>query len=308
MRIVVIALSCTVGAFVVGGFVEAWSLRVLQPSPGALQWISDLILASGFGIVLYLWLHLRVARAAVLDAERRQIIIKTELALAAKIQHALLTSVPAPRHSISWAVQLIPAGSIGGDYYDFVDVSGGVRICLVADISGKGIPAAMMLAYARAVFRQAASETTEPREIVSRLASAVYADTAGSPYATCIVLRLDERSRRLTSTNAGHPCGILLGPRGIRRVTVGGPPAGLLPTFQYDQEELELEPGVRGIFVTDGISERVPDFERALISLRPSGSASEVCAAVLGLADDRVAVKPVEHWDDDRTVVVLAIE
>jgi hypothetical protein len=70
---------------------------------------------------------------------------------------------------------------------------------------------------------------------VARLASAVYAETRGESYLTCIVVRIDEERRSITSTTAGHPSALIAG-LPLRRLTSGGPPAGLFPNAGYEQE------------------------------------------------------------------------
>jgi len=294
--------------FVVGALAETWLISLLKPSEGELTWIGDLVLAITLGVVLYLWLNLRLTRAALMELERNRIVVDTQLAVAAKIQRDLLPRPPAPRHGMSWAVQLVPAGRIGGDYYDFIDLDGHSQVAIVGDIAGKGIPAAMMLVYVRALFRQAVTETHDPRAIVSRLAEAVYVETHGDSYLTCIVVRLDEQARQLTATSAGHPPALVTGGT-VRRLTRGGPPAGMFPKAEYDEETVDLVPGSRVIFVTDGITERLSGgLERAAARLDSHGSAEELCAAVFRLSEDSDASPPVDGWDDDRTAVVLAID
>jgi hypothetical protein len=294
--------------FILGALAETWLISLLQPSEGELTWIGDLVLAITLGVVLYLWLHLRFTRAALMELERNRIVVDTQLAVAAKIQRDLLPQTPAARRGMSWAVQLVPAGLIGGDYYDFIDLDGRSQVAIVGDIAGKGIPAAMMLVYVRAVFRQAVRETRDPRAIVSRLADAVYAETRGESYLTCIVVRLDEHTRQLTSTTAGHPPALLTGRR-FRRLTCGGPPAGLFPKAAYDQETVDLVPGNRVILVTDGITERLPGgLEWGLAGLDGDCSAEGLCAAVFRLSEGPDASPPVAEWDDDRTAVVLAVD
>jgi sigma-B regulation protein RsbU (phosphoserine phosphatase) len=304
------ALAATGGAaalFVIGGLIEAWLIAVLQPSQGELTWISDLVLAISRGIVLYLWLNLRATRAALLELERNEIVLGTQLTVAAHIQRGLLPEVPAPRATVTWAVQLAAAGLIGGDYYDFVEIDGTSRIAIVADISGKGIPAAMMLVHVRATFRQAVRDTQDPQEIVRRLAEAVYLETGGNPYLTCIVVRLDEATGCLTSANAGHPPAIVIGTQS-RRLAAGGPPAGLLPDASYTQEVTRLRSGDRVIFVTDGISECLAgDLQSNVARLDSTATAPGLCAAVFGLSNDVTATPPFDGWEDDRTVIVLAV-
>jgi len=307
-QIALAAIACTVVIFLLGGSVERWLIGVLRPSAGELTWISDVILATGFGVVFYLWLHLRAAREALLEAERAQIVMNTQFEIAANIQRSLLPPAPAPRRGVSWAVQLTPAYRIGGDYYDFVDLDGDGRVFIIGDISGKGVPAAMMLAYVRAVFRLAVRATREPHEIVGRLAEAIHADTGGNPYMTCIVGRVDEEKRELWMTNAGHPSAVVIG-NDTRRVGSNGPPAGLLAGLAYEQTAIDLRNGDRAIFVTDGISERLPSDVSAVFAELPArGTAAQVCASVEHLADGPSATIPVDGWEDDRTVVVLAVD
>jgi Stage II sporulation protein E (SpoIIE) len=307
-RTALISAAGAFAVFVVGALLETWLVSLLQPSEGELTWISDLVIASTLGVVLYLWLHLQSTRAALVELERHQIVVDTQLQLAAKIQRDLLPAAPPARSGVSWAVQLVPAGRIGGDYYDFIDLEGRSRITIVGDIAGKGIPAAMMLVYVRAVFRQAVRETCEPSAIVSRIANAVYTETRGESYLTCIVARLDEHTRQLTITTGGHPPALVTG-TSVRRLTQGGPPAGLFPDAAYEQETVLLCPGNRVIFVTDGITERMAGgFEKAVAGLDGHLSAERLCEAVFSLARGPASAPPIAEWDDDRTAVVLAVD
>ncbi len=306
IALISVVTACAV--FVVGAAFETWLISILQPSEGELTWISDLVLASSLGVVLYLWLHLRLTRTALAASERNQLVLDTQLAMAAKIQRDLLPAPPRSRHNISWAVELVPSGRIGGDYYDFLDLDGRSRVAIIGDIAGKGVPAAMMLVYVRAVFRQAVRETPEPAAIVSRLANALHAETGGESYLTCIVVRVDEEARRLTSTTAGHPPALITGATS-RRLASGGPPAGMFPHTTYEQEQAELLSGDRVVFVTDGITERIPgSFERVIAGVDGRLPAKELCASIFQLSESRDAGPPVPDWDDDRTVLVLAVD
>ena len=294
-------------AFVLGGLAERWLISLLQLSEGELTWIGDLILAIFLGVALYLWLHLRLTRAALLELERNRIVLDTQLTIAAKIQRDLLPAVPASRDGINWAVKLVPAGRVGGDYYDFIDRDSQSRIAIVGDISGKGIPAAMMLVYVRALFRQAVRETDEPAAIVSRLADAIYAEAAADWYLTCVVLRVDEKTRHVTSTNAGHPPALIAG--GMQqRLDVGGPPAGMFSRVAYAQETTCLPAGARVILFTDGIAERLtPTLEWDIVRASRHLSAHDVCSSVFHTADES-GILPVAGWDDDSTVLVIAAD
>jgi hypothetical protein len=307
------AIAFTSGAtaftvFVLGAAVEKWFISLVRPSAGELTWIGDLVLATSLGVVLYLWLNLRFTRAALVNLERDKIVLDAQLAVAAKVQRDLLPPPPLPRHGLSWAVQLVAAGRIGGDYYDFADLGGSSQIAIIGDIAGKGVPAAMMLVYVRAVFRQAVRETSQPKEIVSRLASALYAETGGESYLTCIVLRIDESAQRVTSSNAGHPPAIVTGAN-LRRLSTGGPPAGLFPVASYEQESTPLVTGDRIILVTDGITERMPwGLEFTAARVDPLLPASELCRRVFDWSQSPGSAPPVTDWDDDRTALVVAVD
>ena len=152
-RALALAGVVTVTFYAVAGLAEATLIRVLQPSELELDWISDAVLSSALGIAVYLWLHLRATRLALTEQERSQLIIQSQLSMADAMQRRLLPPIPRPLDGFEWAAQLMPAGKIGGDFFDFLDPVPGVRLTLIADISGKGISAAMALTLLRFTFR-----------------------------------------------------------------------------------------------------------------------------------------------------------
>ena len=90
---------------------------------------------------------------------------------------------------------------------------------------------------------------------MTQLSAVLYEEWLGSPYVTCLVGTFDLTARTLTYTNAGHPPGIVAGRDGIRHLNRGGPPAGLLPDAEFDQELLQLHVGDVCLLVTDGVTE-----------------------------------------------------
>jgi len=183
---------------------------------------------------------------------------------------------------------------------------------LVADVSGKGIPAAMALTLLRSTFRTLAREGATPAELARRLAAALYDEWLGTPYVTCLIGRFETTAPRLTSTNAGHPPGLVLGMKGTRYLTQGGPPLGLLPDASFQEETLDLEAGDICVMVTDGITEALDKSGRAPVDAiaarvpAQGGSATAVCNAVMSLGLQGKGPGGVERWEDDRTVVVVA--
>jgi sigma-B regulation protein RsbU (phosphoserine phosphatase) len=311
-RAVLEGFVAAVVVYAVAGGGELVLIKMLRPTEVELTWVSDLVLSSALGIAVYLWRHLRVMRLALTERERAALVIQTQLSLAESMQRRLLPAVPPPADGLEWAAALTPAGRIGGDFYDFVQQSPGTWIVLIADVSGKGIPAAMALTLLRSTFRTLAHEGAPPAELARRLAAALYDEWLGAPYVTCIIGRFDTTSQRLTYTNAGHPPGLLLGMRGPRYLTQGGPPLGLLQDASFQEEALALEAGDICVLVTDGIIEALESSALAPVEAiaervpAHSDSAKGVCNAVMSLGLQGKGPSGVEQWDDDRTVVVVA--
>src|SRR5258708_6034998 len=189
---------------------DALVLRVVHPPRGEVLLVSDVILATAFGVVVYLWLNLRAARTRLTGLERDQIVLDTELSLAAEIQRQLLPSAAVESNGVRWAGRLEPAHRIGGDFYDLIptDADG---LFVVGDVSGKGIPAALLQASAHSLFRTLARETVHPSDLLTRVSREIYAENAGALYLTCVLVRVDSAARTLMYTNAGHPAGLMVG-------------------------------------------------------------------------------------------------
>ena len=238
--------------------------------------------------------------------------IQTQLSVAEAMQRRLLPPVPVLAGGFEWAANLTPAGKIGGDFYDFIEPIPGIRLMLIADVSGKGISAAMALTLLRSTFRHVGRDTNSPAQLSERMSAAFYDEWHGSPYVTCVVAHVNLRDRTLTYTNAGHPPGVLVRDGADHGLSEGGPPLGLLKDAQYFEERLELRVGDVCIFVTDGITEAfddalLPSHVLAATVGEDSRSANRICAAIMARALAGHGPLGVDNWTDDRTVVVVAV-
>ena len=311
-RALALAIAVAIAFYAVAGLAEAALIRVLQPSEMELDWISDVVLSIALGVSIYLWLHLRATRLALTGHERTQVIIQSQLSMAEAMQRRLLPPIPSPRRGFEWAALLTPAGRIGGDFFDFLEPSADVCLALIADISGKGISAAMALTLLRFTFRQLARDTQSPAELSARMSSSLYDEWHGSPYVTCVIARLDLARRTLTYTNAGHPSGMLVRDGEDRELAAGGPPLGLLKCATYVEAEIDLKDGDICVFMTDGITEALDnglESPRTVVTdaIREEGrSAPAVCTAVMSRARDARGPTEVDGWTDDQTVVVMS--
>jgi serine phosphatase RsbU (regulator of sigma subunit) len=312
-RALALAAAVAIAFYAVAGLAEAALIRVLQPSEMELDWISDVVLSGALGVSIYLWLHLRATRLALTEHERAQVIIQSQLSMAEAMQRRLLPPIPPPADGFEWAALLAPAGKIGGDFFDFLEPAPDLRLSLIADISGKGISAAMALTLLRFTFRHLAGDTTSPAELSTRMSAALYEEWHGSPYVTCVIARIDVVRRKLTYVNAGHPPGMLIRHGQDHELAAGGPPLGLLSCATYVEEQLDLIDEDVCAFVTDGVSEAFDDGLRSWRTVigdavREGGhSAQAVCNEVMSRAHDSHGPNDVEGWTDDRTVVVISV-
>ena len=307
-------LVLLVSAIVASQGIELFVNRVLRPNADEITWISDAVLSVGLAVVSWLWVRLRETQIALTDLDRQRIIAETQLTVAARVQRSLLPTLPASSAGISWHAAVEPAGKVGGDYYDFLPLPDG-RMCVVlADVSGKGVAAAVFVANVRAMLRALASQSGRPATIVSNLSSALLNDSMSGLYVTCIVAVIDPRRRAMVYVNAGHPAGVLWNERRWRGLRVGGPPAGLLPDAHFVEEELTFGDDDLVVFVSDGITEALDaggeaaiDAIAAVVAGTPRRTPEAICARLLSVAGRSPGPRGVDGWMDDRTAVVFGV-
>jgi phosphoserine phosphatase RsbU/P len=292
---------------------DALVMRVVHPPRGEVLFVSDVILASAFGIAIYLWLSLRATRTRLTDLERAHIVLDTQLSLAADIQRHLLPPAQVESNGVRWAGRLEPAHRIGGDFYDFIpsDTDG---LFVVADVSGKGIPAALLQASAHSLFRTFARETVDPAELLTRVSKEIYAENTGVSYVTCVLARVNTATRTVLYANAGHPAGLMVGSSGRRLLSRGGPPAGLFADTTYESEVLPIEPGDLGVIVSDGITEAIEEdgtpavdiLNRTICDISGRRTPERVCDVLMRAAQRSADPRGVANWQDDKTVQAFA--
>jgi serine phosphatase RsbU (regulator of sigma subunit) len=304
-----LSLGAALAGFVLAIAFEREFVRLLHLDLRRLEWISDLVLASALGVATFLWLHLRAARSELSRLERAQLVLDTELRIAAEIQRRLLPPLPSARCGFRFAAQLESAGRVGGDFYDFVD-RGGSLLMLLADVSGKGVPAAVVMGSCSALFRQLARETAEPAELVTRWNQALLDEYKSQFYLTCFLARIDFATRTLSWVNAGHPAALVVAGAAHEALASTGPPAGLLADARYEERTRQLAGGEALLLVTDGVTEasegdgRVEDWLAGLVARRRSDGAQAICEQVM----QKTRPTRSANGQDDRTVVVVSVE
>jgi sigma-B regulation protein RsbU (phosphoserine phosphatase) len=156
-----------------------------------------------------------------------------------------------------------PAKVVGGDYYDVIRLSKDKLAICIADVVGKGVSAALLMANVQASVRAFAAETASPAYVCSRINSVLCANIASGKFVTLFYGVLDASSRILQYTNAGHLDPILIGSDGkVKHLENSGALLGVFPDWEYENSTVELDPGDILMLFTDGITEAMgPDGE-----------------------------------------------
>jgi sigma-B regulation protein RsbU (phosphoserine phosphatase) len=185
-----------------------------------------------------------------------------ELELAREVQERLLPQAYPPIAGLDYAGACRPALGVGGDYYDFIRLSGTGLGIAIGDVSGKGMPAALLMATLRAYLHgQTLSGMTNLADVMASLNRLVYESSAANRYATFFYAQYEATTRRLEYVNAGHNPPVIVRARSgsdrpeIIRLETGGPVIGLMPDCSYGQGSVTLEEGDVLVLFTDGITE-----------------------------------------------------
>jgi phosphoserine phosphatase RsbU/P len=179
-----------------------------------------------------------------------------ELKQARDIQRGLLPKeIPQlPEFAISGAWE--PARLVGGDYYDVIRLSKDKLAICIADVAGKGISAALLMANVQAAVRAFASEYFPTSRVCAQVNSVLYTNTSPEKFVTLFYGVLDARTRTLQYTNAGHLPPLLLHRNGTAtRLENGGALLGVFPNWSYEESEVRFEAGDLLLLFTDGITE-----------------------------------------------------
>jgi sigma-B regulation protein RsbU (phosphoserine phosphatase) len=188
--------------------------------------------------------------------EQELIIIHQDMNIAREVQFNLLPKKILTIEGYETAAITIPAKEVGGDYYDFITCTNNrIAFCL-GDVSGKGIPAAMLMANLQATLRGQTISSNSPRECIQRSNYLLYNSTESSKYATLFYGILNTQDHQFTFSNAGHNHPFFLSKdRTFTRLTAEGIPLGFLEAFEYDEQTISLKIGDTIVIFSDGITE-----------------------------------------------------
>ncbi len=203
------------------------------------------------------YLELKAAQAQLIEQEK----FEHDLAMARRIQENLLPKtepdLPGWRLAACWQ----PAREVSGDFYDFIQFPQGSLGILIGDVTGKGIPAALVMATTHSVLRGvtaslvASREPVSPGILLARTNDLLCEEMPPNMFVTCLLAVLEPSSGELRFANAGHPLPYQRSSQKLRELLARGMPLGLLPEQVYEEQQSRLEPGDSLWLFSDGLVE-----------------------------------------------------
>ena len=252
-------------------------------------------------------------RARLLEEEQEARRMEQEMAIARRIQQAFLPDPDAVVRDGWVSGTIIPSLQVSGDYYDLLERKDGRLALALADVSGKGMPAALIMASLRAAFRMSAARLDDPGALNAELNGFLEGCLRETEFATGVLGFLDPENRSFHYSNAGHNPPLLMHTDGSYQwLETGGTILGAFPNQVYAAERVPLEPGDRLVLYTDGLTEshkgddvefgndRLVDLVRSTITKTPREIRDAIVARVEAWAGTPLP--------DDLTVLVIGVD
>jgi hypothetical protein len=238
--------------------------------------------------------------------------LKQEMRVAKEIQKGLFPRQCPQMVGYDIAARCRPARETGGDFYDFIEFDDGRLGMVIADVAGKGVPAALLMADTRSAWRAEARNKHHPAETVRRVNRTLSRDFNSGNFVTLLYAVLDPNTRQLCLASAGHPLPLLRNDTEVKEVQVYGLPLGLQPDATYEEVQVTLSPGDTVLLYTDGVVESLNSsrdvfgFERIMTFVRREGhhAAADLVERTLAAAQ---AFADQNRQSDDITVMVLKV-
>jgi sigma-B regulation protein RsbU (phosphoserine phosphatase) len=200
---------------------------------------------------------LAIENAYLLQARVEMERVDKEIQIAAEIQNKLLPKELPIIDGYEIDAMAIPCKTIGGDYYDVVPIEDDSYILVVADVSGKGIPASLLVSTLNAALHAYLQTSMSLTDLVQKLNMMIYKNTPSERYITFFIAVLNTRRNQLMYVNAGHnfPYKIVKGQKEFVHLTVGGLPLGMFDHAEYQSETIDIQPSDILVFYSDGVTE-----------------------------------------------------
>lgn len=252
-----------------------------------------------------------IEHARLYEQEKHLLQIEKELEMAHEIQSRLLPKESPAVPGFDIAGASYAAKNVGGDYYDFIELEGGRWFIVLGDVSGKGIPAALLMSHLQATIRNQAMSDQTLVECISKSNNFLYLNTEGNKFVTLFGGILNPARQEFNYINAGHNFPYHLKKDGtLEPLKVGGLIMGIMPDVPYEDGTVKIVRDELVVIYSDGVTEADNEFDdmfgeerlQELIAKHHKKSASELVAVIYD------AVKQHEgstDRDDDITIVVI---
>ena len=289
--------------------VEIGVLQVLNPLDREQFDVSDLEAFNAYGMLA----ATAIDKLRTIERKQEQERAAQESAIARDIQKSFLPQNLPQRPEISFAASYRPALNVGGDFYDVIALAPDEFYFVIGDVSGKGTPAALLMAQALSILRLILVPGISPVTVLARWNETLCGHTIRGMFVTAIVGRVVPSLRHVELASAGHPSPLRVraGGGATEEAMPSAPPLGIVPEIPGRSHQLSLAEGERLVFFTDGLTESFNaqkvalDLEgvRMLLEKDIPGTADIVAALERGEAAHRKEAAP----HDDLTILVLGL-
>jgi len=251
-----------------------------------------------------------IENARLLKEEQALLKVQQELRLAYDIQINLLPKEPPEAEEYDIFGKSIPAKEVGGDYFDFIPIDKHrIAFCL-GDISGKGIPAALLMSNLQATIRGQTLDNASASDCIERSNTMLFHSTPPEKFSTFFYGILDTKAHQITYANAGHNYPfIFTGGHEPRQLEHGGIVLGCVETFPFQEQEISLNPGDIFLLYSDGITEAMDQEEEefgesrltSIVSGNMNASAEELTQKIIEGVNQHSGGR---QWDDMTLVII----
>ncbi|MFQ5602081.1 MAG: GAF domain-containing SpoIIE family protein phosphatase [bacterium] len=255
-----------------------------------------------------------IENARLYEEEEQLRLIEQELKTAHAIQVGLLPKESPRISGFDVAGRSYPATEVGGDYFDFIELDDHLWGIALGDVSGKGIPAALLMSNLQATLRNQALHNASLVECIEKANQFLCYNTESTKFVTLFCGKLNSEKRTFQFVNAGHNFPFYLNTKGeFETLEIGGVVLGMIPEFTFDQGEVHLQPGEIIVVYSDGVTEAENELEELLGEERLKNiildnrhlSAQELVEIIYQKVKE---FSGAAKQDDDITIVVLKAE
>jgi serine phosphatase RsbU (regulator of sigma subunit) len=263
-------------------------------------------------VVVYVMQRYMVQQESLVKTiqDQRDVLLR-DVELAAQVQRLFLPPGKAAIAGLEIAGMMRPARGVGGDYYDYFSIDANTTQFIIADVSGKGVPAALLMSATAAAFRLEANHDRGMLEQVDRLNTGIHSVSDSDRYVTLLLAEIDTQQRALRYVNCGHNPALLFrtATGTLTRLNSSCPPIGLSAEEICDQASENLMPGDLLVFYTDGVTEAENRFDEEFGMERLSAtvfrgstlSAEDLVTNIYNAAADFCG----DDFNDDVTILVV---